>query len=76
MAIDIPAPFDILNTKDYENSVIGATSSGLKDNGGIQLDEQGVDWHANDTAADEGLRYNFNSTGAAVDMTDEIFIIS
>ena len=76
MAIDIPTPFDLLTTRDWENSYIGDAAAAVKLSGGLQLDEDAVQWYANDTSADEGLRYNFNATPSAVDMTDELFILS
>ena len=76
---DIPAPFDDLTTTGWQNSLIGGAGGGTKINGGIDLDDSAAQWTTNappPSTTDEGYRFEFNAGGTAVDMTDEIFIVS
>lgn len=82
MTVDIPTPFDLLTSTAWNKGNIGTpVSVGTKANGGIQLDEMGVQWTADDTSpssTDEGIYNCFNAppSETPVDMTNEIFVIS
>lgn len=77
--VDIPTPFDDLTTTGWQRAIIGGGGAGTKSQGAIdiRLDAaQKTCDAASPSTTDQGYSMEFNGTPSAVDMTDEIFIVS
>lgn len=72
----IPTAFDTLETNTLERGTIGTATVGVKDNGNICILDNARSMQTDTTTGDNGVQFNFNSTPSAVDMTDELFVIS
>ena len=73
---DIPTAFDTIETNSLEVGQIGTSTPGNKVQGNISILDDARSFTTSTVTGDNGIKNKFNSATTAVDMTDEIFVVS